>query len=373
MRNEGSATAHVGGGDNPNFARPVVTTYGPPRPKGTTIDWDALRPAEEPAPAPEPQLATSNGVTYPMMTPEDVDARFTAPSAPACDVSDEVAEQEAPEPAPPAVTTTPCGKAPQLVSPAAEPLRKPRNDTDEVDGWARLLRDTAGSPDPLVIAARINVQTALAVLEVAAHPEPAAEPAPRFETYTRPQPHRARRSHTRVDVAEIVRRYTEQRHTIAQIAADLGHGKQTVRNALRHADVQLRDDRKTGSGGNNRIDAYPADLVAQVRRLYLEEELSQGQVAARLGTSTKVVQRLMTRHDIPARPQAHLGNNGNRRRGTDNPTAQVKARLDALGVTALDVKRWALKQGLIDEIKRGVCQTSLVDAYETAHPQAAAS
>lgn len=46
----------------------------------------------------------------------------------------------------------------------------------------------------------------------------------------------------------------------------------------------------------------------------------------------------------------------------------VSQRLARLGVTAHDVKTWALEQGLITEIRRGRVSGDLVDAYAADHP-----
>lgn len=44
-----------------------------------------------------------------------------------------------------------------------------------------------------------------------------------------------------------------------------------------------------------------------------------------------------------------------------------QSRLDAIGVTSLQVKTWALEQGLIPELRRGRVPPALVDAYAAAH------
>lgn len=48
---------------------------------------------------------------------------------------------------------------------------------------------------------------------------------------------------------------------------------------------------------------YPAEMVERVRHLYLDEGMSQIEVAAELGTTLKVIYRLMLNHEIPRRKQ----------------------------------------------------------------------
>lgn len=47
--------------------------------------------------------------------------------------------------------------------------------------------------------------------------------------------------------------------------------------------------------------------------------------------------------------------------------------LQDLGKTALEVRRWALDQGLIDRIARGRIPQWLIDAYAAAHPESVSS
>ncbi len=50
---------------------------------------------------------------------------------------------------------------------------------------------------------------------------------------------------------------------------------------------------------------------------------------------------------------------------------RVTKHLERLGVTAHDVKAWAVTAGLTDTVRRGRIKAELVDAYETAHPTGA--
>lgn len=101
--------------------------------------------------------------------------------------------------------------------------------------------------------------------------------------------------------AAIVAAYAAGETAVA-IASRHGRTPKTIRDTLRAAGVQMRDDRAMRSGGQRK--EYDAAMVAEVRRLYLDEGLTQVEVAARIGSTAKVVQRLMDRHEIPARPDA---------------------------------------------------------------------
>lgn len=59
---------------------------------------------------------------------------------------------------------------------------------------------------------------------------------------------------------------------------------------------------------------YDIGLVAEVRRLYHEEGMTQVEVAAALGTTQKVIFNLMRRHEIPRRNRARRD-----QRGANNP------------------------------------------------------
>lgn len=46
---------------------------------------------------------------------------------------------------------------------------------------------------------------------------------------------------------------------------------------------------------------------------------------------------------------------------------RTASRLEQLGVTAKQVKQWAVRQGLVDGVHRGRCADRLIDAYALAH------
>lgn len=93
--------------------------------------------------------------------------------------------------------------------------------------------------------------------------------------------------------------------TVNAIARDTGRAVSTVYRIIVKAGVKRPDDRPGHSGGGNRVEAYPPELVEGVRELYAQG-LSQAEVAEQLGTTRKVVFKLMRLHGIEARPPAHI-------------------------------------------------------------------
>jgi hypothetical protein len=73
-------------------------------------------------------------------------------------------------------------------------------------------------------------------------------------------------------------------------------------------------------------------------------------------------------HISPERVGRIVREAGHPTRRVGGPQTRVADRLAALGVTHHQVKTWAVQQGLIPEIPRGVVQTRLIDAYAAAHP-----
>lgn len=56
------------------------------------------------------------------------------------------------------------------------------------------------------------------------------------------------------------------------------------------------------------------------------------------------------------------------RKRRKTPADYVGDHIRVLGVTAHDVKVWAVGAGLLDAVRRGRIKGALVDAYATAHP-----
>ena len=239
---------------------------------------------------------------------------------------------------------------------------------------------------------------------------PVAAPPP-----VAPTPHPVRRARTprrtptvstrgpRVDTDTIVQLYVEDQLTIPDISTRLGHGRATVRAALLRAGVELRDDRARNSGGRNRKTTADDDpqMVALFRRLYVDEHFSTAEIGSRCNCSSNLVNAILTRAGVELRPPAHTNGTvltpdveatiADRYRAGESSAAVAKAfkvRAERVrdiarragveirrqqprplqeGVTSLQVKQWALTQGLITAIQRGRVAGDLVDAYTEAH------
>lgn len=161
-------------------------------------------------------------------------------------------------------------------------------------------------------------------------------------------------SGTAVDVVEATRRYLAG-ESCPQIGRALGHRAKVVRDNLRRAGVELRDDRKTYSGGRPRL--YGDDTIDQVRTLYGSGK-SMGEVAVELNLPYKSIVTIMNRHTIPRRTgmSGHL----------DGAVA-LKERMAALEVTSADVRAWARDNG-VTMPARGLPARTVLDAYAEAHP-----
>jgi hypothetical protein len=70
---------------------------------------------------------------------------------------------------------------------------------------------------------------------------------------------------------------------------------------------------------------YAPEMVTRVTELYVEQGLSQVEVAAELGVTLKVIYRLMVNHDIPRRPQVKRDQRGERNAYWRGPNAGYAA------------------------------------------------
>lgn len=172
---------------------------------------------------------------------------------------------------------------------------------------------------------------------------------------------------TTIDAAEVIRRYRDGQ-TIPAIADQLGHTRKALRAIINTAaaagQVDKRDDRSTHSGGQPK--SYDQALVERVRRLYTLHRLTQEQVAEQIGTSAKVVQNIMARHDIEARPAVTLP--GHTDHGPGVATKQRIQQIADAGATVPEVRAWAAANGIPCGV-RGTPAKTVVDAYLAAHNQ----
>lgn len=316
---------------------------------------------------------------------------------------------------PPAVQETrpetvggPAPTAPEIPAPSAGQVLDA-----QVEHAAALLRRTAAASDPIVRAARAAVVAALESLHLAAElarPRQASgaqAPAPRSPRPASQKPP-ARRGHrgSEVDEVAVVREY-QAGDTAPTIADRHGIGPNRVRRILERHGVERRDDRATANGGHNRITPAP-ELVAELVRRYVDEGSTISDLAEAHQVHRRVMTRILVDAGVTIRPAAHL-------RGTDltpdqvteliaaytggvscadvaarfqvrtttvklllaeagveirrvkGASAQIAERLQDLGVTAKEVKEWALTERLIEHANPGLVATALIDAYAAAH------
>lgn len=195
-------------------------------------------------------------------------------------------------------------------------------------------------------------------VETAPVTEPAPAPTPKPKPAPNPKPAPAPRR-SRVDAGGIVQDYLDGK-TIAQIASARGHTNTTVRNLLKATPgVTMRDDRATHSGGQKKIDD-PA-LVELVRALYVDKELTQTEVGARLGMGAKGVQGVMARNNIPARLDVVNSGLVYSKAGQSTLT-QLKQRMTDAGVTPAELRAWAGNNG-ISVSPTGIPGQAVLDAY----------
>jgi len=168
---------------------------------------------------------------------------------------------------------------------------------------------------------------------------------------------RTRGRQVSIDLPSAVAAY-EAGATIPQIARDRGYRVRSLRVAFARAGVSMRDDRKLALGARrSRVDVVRPGLVDEVRRLYVDEGMSQAKVAARLGVSLNAVARTMKRHQIPTRERQH---------GVGDTLGRYRARLERLGITVADLRAWAVENGHAVPV-RGLPRATVLDAYEAAH------
>lgn len=247
------------------------------------------------------------------------------------------AARKAQEPTPAPVQQEEYSTSPDLVEPAPSAVVAP------------VEVPVMPKPVPVPVEAAPVAQTA-----PASTPKPSLAPKPKPAPKPAPAPRRSR-----VDAGGIVQDYLDGK-TIAQIASARGHTNTTVRNLLKATPgVTMRDDRATHSGGQKKVDD-PA-LVELVRALYVDKELTQTEVGARLGMSAKGVQGVMTRNNIPARPDVINSGLVYSKQGQSTLT-QLKQRMTDAGVTPAELRAWAGNNG-IPVSPTGIPGQAVLDAY----------
>jgi transposase len=99
----------------------------------------------------------------------------------------------------------------------------------------------------------------------------------------------------RVSPAELRRLYEQQRLVPAEIGERVGVSGRTVRTWLQQLGVPLRPK-------HERRRRHLPPTPAQLRRRYLADDLSIGQLAAHYGVSASTVRRWLKNAGIPGRP-----------------------------------------------------------------------
>lgn len=101
------------------------------------------------------------------------------------------------------------------------------------------------------------------------------------------------------DESWLREQYREKGRSIAEIADQCPVTAQTVHRWMKKLGVERRGPTESH---HTRKDGEPRHQQADIlRRLYHEEELSQGEIADRLDTSQRAVHRWMEKHDIETR------------------------------------------------------------------------
>jgi hypothetical protein len=154
-----------------------------------------------------------------------------------------------------------------------------------------------------------------------------------------------------VDLELLISRYRDGQ-SAPQLATQFGIAPARVRRLLDQAGIERRDDRAGHSGGTPK--SYEASLVSTVRRLY-GAGFSQLEVAIYCKTTTKVIQRLMDRHDIERRPAiARPQNRGDHAQDHRNLVASLGG--------AHVIRDWARRYGVYCPAV-GLPSAAVVDAY----------
>lgn len=137
--------------------------------------------------------------------------------------------------------------------------------------------------------------------------------------------------------------------TMGELAAQHDCTAPTIRRLLLEHGAPTRDKRVN----------YTPELLERVRAAYVDQELSKVQAAEHLGVTPKVIERALRLAAVTPRPAVA--------RNPRDGATHVKQQLVDLGVTSRQVKVWALEQGLVDELRRGIPKAALVAAYAAAH------
>lgn len=288
------------------------------------FDWDALTPTCTECGSKTGQVNTFSGL------------------CPTCDPTTPAA--------PPTPRTKPAARGPARATSG----RRPRGPQFELDMDAIIEAYVSGqSANGIATALRVKpdqIRRALVLAGVEVRDDRGRGGGrPRTRPVRTPQPRRT------YDEQAIVTAY-QAGATAPELAREHSCTPKKIRTILDEHRIPRRDDRATRSGGR-KVERDP-QLIAQIRRLYLDERLSQTEVAEQLSTSRKVICSIMIAAGIPARQ----GENGRK-----DGAAPLKALIAEIGVPSAEIKAWGLRNGLLMEIGPGIPPRRVVDAYIAAH------
>lgn len=102
------------------------------------------------------------------------------------------------------------------------------------------------------------------------------------------------------DEAWVRREYIGRKRSIKDIAADLNCNMMTVRRAMIHHGIELRNPRQNGLLHSKRMSRCKVEPET-IRRLYHEQELEVREFADTLGCNYIQIHRLMVKHGIQRR------------------------------------------------------------------------
>lgn len=325
-QNIGNAIAYAGGTTHVPLPRADAVAerrrHNTSRPRPTGLNWDAIRPADAPptpeAPATDRCRGCGNDTPVAELRSHlcpvcatAAEERFHAPDT--TTLGRALGELAAQEPTVAAASAKLDAAVHRITHPEDHTTPPAPGTGDPVaDHCAHLIASTAHATNPAVRILRSAALSALAALDLIANPDdtpltpPATAPAPEQATpragSTVPRKPRRRTRFGPIDEAEVVRRY-QNGESAPTIAKDLATTPQRIRRVLDDHHIPRRDDRATRSGGRRKTD--DPGFVDQVRALYVDQQLSQAEVADRLGVSAKVIWRVIDRTpDITPRPSA---------------------------------------------------------------------
>lgn len=166
------------------------------------------------------------------------------------------------------------------------------------------------------------------------------------------------------DLIEAVRaRYVDQQMTQDQVADALGLTPKVVQTAMVKGGIPARESaiERSARGVGHPLKIPYADHPSITRR-YQEGE-SAPAIAATYGVTPTSIYQVLRKHGVTKRHrQKSLAQSGNHYAST------LREQLTDLGITSHQVKTWALHNGLLDRITRGLPSQRLLEAYAEAHP-----